>query len=212
MASKILPKRSKKHPNSHWHWWQVIAAGGFGFGILGSLIGLLPPFSLPAFKIGLTLAAIAVVTGLWNWWAYTFWSRLISAGIWSLMMLGITVRAWMGVVPVVGLWLVPLLVAFFLGWALPALSPSISKFLWQEQMTPQTRIGRALLAIGLTVAPVAGTLGASIGMFGSRFDDIEGTPLFIAVLGTIGSLILPFTFSYQLWPERPWAIEKTKER
>lgn len=79
-------------------------------------------------------------------------------------------------------------------------------------MTPQTRIGRVLLAIGISIAPVAGTIGASIGMFGSRFDDIKGTLLFIAVLGTIGSLFLPFTFPYQLWPERPWATEKTKER
>lgn len=209
---QILPKRSKRHPNSHWRWWQALLASTFGLGIFGVLIGIVPPFSFDALKIGLILAAIGIVAGIWNWWNYDWWARLLMGGIWTMMITAITARAWMGVVPATEMWLVPLLCAFILGWALPAISPSLSKFLWQEQTTPQTRAGRALLAIGISVAPSAGVIGASIGMFGSRFGDIEGVLLFGAVLGTIGAVVIPFTISYQLWPERPWVKKGFEER
>ncbi len=208
----MLPRRSRRHPNSHWQWWQALGAGLFSFGLFGALIGLVPPPSLPGLWIGLVLAFLGTVAGLWNWWTYDWWARLAVSGIWSLMFLGITARAWMGNVYVVGIWLLALVIAYILGWALPIISPSLSDFLWQEQTTPQTRTGRALLAIGISVAPAAGAIGASIGMFGSRFGEIKGTLLILAILGTITNIVLPFIISYQLWPDRPWAKKGIEER
>lgn len=212
MAVKILPKRIKKHPNAHWHWWQILGASIFAYGVSGSVIGLLPPFSVAGLLLGLALAVVAVVAALWSWWNYEWWARFIVTGIWTLMFFAMTARAWTAIVPSLGLWLVPFVITYLLSWALPIISPSLSEFLWREQTTPQTKLGRFLLAAGLSLAPVAGTLGAIIGMFGSRFGELSGTLLIIAILGSIATVIITFSVSYQLWPERPWAIAKTKER
>jgi hypothetical protein len=210
--TSIFPQRSEKHPNSHWRWWQALAASFIGLGIFGVVIGLVPPFSFDGLKFGLLLAVIGTLAGIWNWWNYDWWARLIMGGVWTLMIAAITARAWTSILPASRIWQVSLLFAFFLGWLLPAISPSLSKFLWQEQSTPQTRIGRGVLAICISIAPVAGAIGASIGMFGSRFGDSEVALLVGAGLGTVGTVIIPFAISYQLWPGRPWAKRKIVER
>lgn len=209
---RIIPKRTNKHPNSHWRWWQTLGVGVFSFGIFGVLFSLIPSFSITAVRIGILLAIIGTLTGIWNWWTYSWWARFAVMVIWSLFLFGITIRAWMGIVSDTWAWLVPLLIAFILGWTLPIISPALSDFLWQEQTTPQTRTGRTLLAIGISIAPAAGAIGASIGMFGSRFGEIKGTLLILAILGTITNIVLPFIISYQLWPDRPWVKKGIEER
>jgi hypothetical protein len=187
-----------------------LGIGIFVFGTFGALISLIPSYSITALGIGIFLGGIGILIGMWNWWTYNWWARLGVMGIWSLLLLGITARAWMGVVDVIAAWLIPLLIAFIFGWLLPAISPQLSDFLWQEQTTPQTQVGRVLLAAGISLAPAAGAFGASIGIFGSRFGDINSTILIIAILGTISNVALPFTFSYQLWPDRPWIVKNNQ--
>lgn len=209
---RFLPARSRGHHNADLPWWQILGAGVIFMGGFGLLIGLIPHYSLYALTIGLGLAVIGVIAGFWSWWNYSWWARFIVTGIWSLMLFGITARAWESVVPVPESWFVPLLTTYFLAWALPVISPSISIFLWQEQTTPQTRIGRRLLALSLSLTPAAGVFGASIGIFGSRFEETKGAIFILAILGSMAMAIITFTISYQLWPERPWANRKIAER
>lgn len=108
----------------------------------------------------------------------------------------------------VWVWLVPILAAYLLAWMLPALKPRLSALLWQEQMAPETRIGRAVLAISLSLAPVAGVLGASMGMFASRLGEISASLIIGGTLMTMSSIGFAFAAAYQLWPERPWATDE----
>lgn len=201
-------KRSKRHPIAHWRWWQTIAGAVFVYGGFAVLLAFFPSFSTTALKVGIGLAIPAMLAAVWNWWTYHWWARLTLAILWTLQFLSIAARAWAGAIPVAWVWLAPILSAYLLAWMLPALKPTLSSFLWREQTAPQTRFGRAFMTVMITLAPVAGVLGASIGMFGSRFGETTFVLLVGASLGSMVSIGFAFTAAYQLWPERPWAKDE----
>ena len=89
-------------------------------------------------------------------------------------------------------------VSLSLAWIFPALKPTLSSFLWREQTAPQTRLGQALLTTVITIVPVAGVLGASIGMYGSRFGETTFVLLVAASLGSVVSIGFAFAAAYQL--------------
>ncbi|NIS82044.1 MAG: hypothetical protein GTO14_17975 [Anaerolineales bacterium] len=206
-----MSKQPKKHPYAHWRWWQAIGIALFSFGGFGILVGILPPFSSTALKIGLVLAAVATIAAVWNWRSYNWWSRLTVGGLWTLQIMAIAARAFAESLPNLWLWFVPTIGAYLLAWSLPALRPAISSLLWREQTAPQTRWGRAFLGLMIALAPVAGVLGASFGMYGSRFEEIKLTLIALASLASITAIGIAFALAYQLWPERPWAKNEAKE-
>jgi len=201
-----MPRKSTSHIKSPLSWWQITAVSFFGFGVLALLFAFIPPsYSPTSLKIGLALAIIATVAAVWNWRTGIWWARFSVTFLGSLQFLAISMRAWNGAVPIVWVWIFPILGAYLIAWALPAISPAVSSFLWREHTVPQTRLGRLLLGLIITLGPVAGVLGASLGMFGSRSGEIG---LSLAVLGSLMSITaisIAFAVAYQLWPDRPWA-------
>ncbi len=198
-------KRTKIHPNANWAWWQILAASTIGLGLFGAMPGLLPPISVPVVRLGLIFAVPAIFAAMLNWWSYNWWSRISLVAVWSLLILATAARAWFLLIGITWVWLLPILLAYLLAWAMPAINPRVSAILWREQTTPQTRVGRIVLVIALAIGPSAGVIGASLGMFGSRFGETESVILAIAVLMTAVAIGFAFAFGYQLWPERPWA-------
>jgi hypothetical protein len=209
-SNKRMLKGSPRHPSAHLHWWQMAAASLLGFGILSILLFLLPSYSRIFLIIGIALSSIGTITSIWSWWTYNWFARLIVAIIGSLFFVGITFRAWAEIAPFFSMWLSILMVCYILAWVLPALNPSFSAYLWREQTAPQTRFGRAFLGVMLTVAPIAGVLGASFGMYGSRSGEIDLTLIVIGVLCSMVAIGFAFAFSYQIWPDRPWAQSEKK--
>jgi len=65
-------------------------------------------------------------------------------------------------------------------------------------------VGRAVLGLALAVGPSAGVIGASVGMFGSRFGETDSVILVIAALSSAVAIGFAFAFAYQVWPDRPW--------
>jgi len=193
-----------KHPLARWRWWQVLGMAVFSFGIFGLMIGFFPGYSSAAAYTGLALAIIGVVASIWNWRSYDWLARFLTAAVWSLMLLALSARSltrvinpwWLAVAALVG--------TYLLAWALPPSAPGVSALLWREQTTPQTRIGRWFLAACIALLPIAGVLGANIGMFGNRFGQAEVVFTLAGSLGLIAALAVSFAASYQLWPERPW--------
>lgn len=196
-------KTNQRHPNADWSWWKITGAGLIGFGLFGFIIAIMPPRSLSFQVLGITSIVIAVVFSLWNWEVYSWASRITLGALWSIQFFTIGIRSWFQVYPTI--WLYPIVSIYLLAWTLPAIDPTVSKFLWREQNTPQTRLGRILVSSALSLAPVAGALGASIGMFGSRFTGITGVYLISAPLSCSVAIGMAFSFAYQLWPIRPWA-------
>lgn len=200
-------KRSKKHPMSDWSWWQVLLGTSFAFGLFGAMPGFLPPISADLMRLGVLLSFPIVISAIWNWWTYNWWARLAVSSLWTVQLLAIVARAWSLVMGVNLIWIVPVGSAYLLAWVLPLFKPQLSEFLWWEQVAPQTRLGRTILALALGIGPSAGVLGAAFGMFGNRFGEREAA---LAVGGALASFVaisVAFGISYQLWPERPWARE-----
>ena len=75
-------------------------------------------------------------------------------------------------------------------------------------MAPQTKVGRAVFAIALGLAPVAGVIGAIFGMTSSRLGKLRQVYIFGAPTATFVAAAFAFAISYQLWPHRPWAQDR----
>ena len=205
-------RRSKRHGLARWAWWRVLALAIFGFAPFGALLGYLPPISVSLARAGMVLSVLAILAVMWSWWTYSWWARLAAPAIWTMQILAIGARGWTLVIGMSWVWLVPILSAYLLAWVMPAINPHQSDMIWREQTTPQTRTGRALLGLALGIGPSAGVLGASIGMFGSRFGEKESVLLAIAALSSAVAIGIAFAISYQLWPERPWAKDTASHR
>lgn len=204
--------KTTKHPNADWPWWKILPAGLIGMAGFGVLIGFLPYYSLSAMMIGLSLAFLGLAAGLWSWKTWNWWARLIGGGIWSLQVLAIAARAWEVLLRNHWFWMTPILFAYFLAWFLPALHSGFSEFLWREQTTPQTKVGRVLLGLMISIAPTAGTIGASVGMYSSRFGELSMGYITLGGLCSVGAIIIAFAISYQIWPDRPWAALETQDK
>jgi len=201
-------RRTKRHPLAHWAWWQVVLAFTFAFGLFGTLPGFLPPISISAMRIGWALAILIGLAAMWSWWNFNWWARLAGTALWTIQILATAARAWILLIGVTWIWMVPILSAYLLAWAMPVLNPRASAILWREQMTPQTRVGRIVLGLALAIGPSAGVIGASVGMFGSRFVETNSVILVMAALSSAVAIGFAFAISYQLWPVRPWAKDR----
>lgn len=196
-------KTNQSHPNADWSWWKITGAGLIGFGLFGFIIAFMPPRSMIMQVLGITSIVFAVVIGIWNWKVYSCASRITLGALWSAQMLTIGIISWTQVYP--PLWVYPMVIAYIFAWTLPAFDPSFSKFLWREQTAPQTRLGRILLGLALSLAPIAGAVGAGVGMFGSRFDGTSRIYLISGPLFLVVAIGMAFSFAYQILPDCPWA-------
>jgi len=204
-------KRNKRHPLARWSWWKMLALLAFAFGLPGAMLGFFPPVSFPLIRLGLLFSVPGIFATMLYWWNFSWWARLAGAALWTLEIFAIAIRGWILVMGTTWIWVVPISSAYVLAWALPALNPRLSKILWREQWTPQTRLGRALLGLALAIGPSAGVLGASLGLFGGRFGETATVVAVGAALASFAAISIAFALSYQIWPERPWA-KKTATR
>lgn len=195
-------KTKRKHPSADWPWWKITGAGLIGFGTFGLLIAFMPPRTNWAVIIGIASIIFAVPAGLWNWKVYSWSSRLTLSALWSIQVFIIGYRAWIQVYPT--FWLYLIFCAYLLAWILPALYPTFAKLIWREQTAPQTRLGRVILSLSLSLVPIAGVFGSSIGIFKSRFEGILGTYMIAGPLSFVAVILIVFSYSYQLWLDRPW--------
>ena len=170
--------------------------------------GPVSPFSKGGIALGLVMALFFVFAASWNMAAYTFWSILAYGLTFTLLLMGIAVRAWLLLGVDVWVWVPFVASAYILAWLVPALWPKISCILWREQVAPQTKVGRALFAIALCLAPGVGVMGALLGMFSSRRGELSRAYLVMALLFSAVAIVISFAFSYQLWPHRPWAQDR----
>ena len=188
----------KRHPLARRPMWQVLAIAGFSFGVFGLLLGIFPAYSPLALLIGVLIAVVGLLAAMWNLRAYSRSSRLATAIAWSLMVILLAARSLALVIDPWWLWAVPLAALYFIAWALPAIRPGTSALLWREQTAPRTQLGRGCLALAIAMAPIAGALGASVGIFGSRFGMDGVVTLAVGGLALMGALAISFSTSYQV--------------
>ena len=194
----------RRHPLRDRKWYQVLAIGLAGFGTLGVLVCLVPQPDLVGSAVGLSVGALGVTFTLWNWRTYSWWARAGLAVVTCLGIFSMGVRFTLALTDIDWRWILPALAAILFSLITPIAWPSAAHVVWREQTAPVTRLGRILLVASVSLASVAGVLGASAGIFARRMGAIEPVLSVTAALAFLVSSGMAFTFSYQLWPERPW--------
>lgn len=202
---------TKPSSNIDWNWWKLLGACLGGFGTFGILLGLLPNYSLGALLIGLFLTLLITGMGLWGWKTSYLIPQILVTILFTTQILCIGVRFWMAIYGGVMPWFPIIALGYILAWVFPIIMPKLSELLWREQTAPQTKVGKILLSAVLSIAPVAGVLGASGGMFSSRYGNSILTDVAIGSLFTIVAVGLSFLFSYQIYLYRQRSKTKIKK-
>lgn len=194
-----------RHPLARWRWFQVLPLSILVYGTLGALVWLVPTASVPALPVGVSLGVLGVVLALWNWRTYGWWARAGLSAVTSLVFHFLGARFTLALTDCAWRWILPGSAAFLVAWMVPALWPRVADILWREQNTPVSKFGRAFLISSISLAPIAGVIGASAGLFARRLGIMRPVFSMTAALALLVSVGMAFAFSYQLWPERPWA-------
>ena len=200
-----LTQRKSRSSSKEWPLWKAVTLTPIALGGFAALVAFVPSYSPRALAIGVGLTVVGVVAAAWVSLSPSWWAAMVSVNSWLLLFLGVSLRAWANLIPQVWVWLVPLVAAYLLAWALPAISPKLSARLLRDQFAPETRWGRGCLTLALVVGPAAGALGASVGMYGSRFGQGTAVMLVIAVLASAVAVGFAQAVVQQSWPKRPWA-------
>ncbi len=92
--------------------------------------GPVSPFSKGGIALGLVMALFFVFAASWNMAAYTFWSILAYGLTFTLLLMGIAVRAWLLLGVDVWVWVPFVASAYILAWLVPALrcTPNFGHF------------------------------------------------------------------------------------
>jgi len=185
--------------------WKILLVSFFAPGVLATIFAFLPTYSPVALAVGVGVTLGGATALAWSNRTNNWWTRVVGMNSLLLLLMGIALRAWASVIPQVWIWLTFPVAAYVLAWMLPAINPKLSAQLLNEQMAPETRWGRGCLSVALVIGPAAGTLGASVGMYGSRFG--QGPLVLIATGALLSMTTVAFAqaASQQLWPDRPWA-------
>ena len=197
----VLPRR---HPLARRPWWQVLPLAVFTYGLLGALIWLYPNPESGGLAAGAILVAIAIPVALWNWRTYAWWSRASLGILSSLFFFILGSRIVLTLSEPDWLWLLPCVAGYALAVTIPVFNPGLSNLIWRELVTPRTRLGRVAMALGLSLLPISGVLGASIGLFARRLGTLRPAMGIGAALVLSAAIIWAFAVSHQFWPERPW--------
>jgi MFS family permease len=194
----------KPLPVEKWRLWKLILVSAVFFGIWTSLPTLYPNYSPAALIIGIFLTIVGTAGAVLVGRGRRRLGQIAVANALFLLILTLGARAWLLLVGNVwtwAIWITFLLAAYILAWALPALNPKFSAFLWKEQYTPETRFGQAVLSISARVLPIAAAGGALIGMYGTRSGHNNLIALLIGIGFTMVSIGMSQVTSHQFWRE-----------
>ncbi|MBS3772505.1 MAG: hypothetical protein KGY69_19795 [Bacteroidales bacterium] len=197
--------------NIDWTWWKLVVVFLGGFGIFGVLLGLLPNFSLEALIIGILFNVLITGMGLWSWKSSNLTPKVLLLILFTFQLLGVGIRFWITIYKGFLPWFPILALGYLLAWFIPIIMPELSEFLWTEQTAPKTKVGKILLSVFLSLAPIAGVLGASGGMYSSRSGSNRLTDIGIASLFSMVAIGLSFIFAHQFMTHYRESSSETSE-
>jgi hypothetical protein len=193
-------KGSGRLPFHDWPLWKAVGGSLLLYLCLSALVVLMPPPPSPAIiAIAFLLSATGVVAANWGRLGNARASQVTALFVLTLFFLLIAIRLWDFVLPLSWVWVAPLVAAFILAWVLPRLDSSMSTFLFREQHSPRTRLGRLVLTLALAIGPAAGVLGASVGLSSSRFGDQDLVFVVMAALTTVIAVGWSQSMAHQLF-------------
>jgi hypothetical protein len=188
--------------------WKAIAFGIGMFGPLAAILAYIPRFSSTALAFAVTFFVVGISSIGWASKKSSRWGSMVGIFIISTEFLAVGYRVWTSVIGSAWIWFLPVLAVFLILWLLPWIRPDLSKYIWVEQTAPESRAGRLIMRAALSILPVSGVLGASIGLFGSRNGGGQGIMIVAGLLMSVGGLAIAQAAAHQFWPERARASDR----
>ena len=171
------------------------------FSLVGSAFALIPPpATVNRFITVVSLSLIIGVSGVWNrvrpsWIA----QGILVLGINTLLLAWAIHCLSFGVLGINNLfWLAPLVIAYLIAWILPLLDLPLAKVISDEQLGPNTRLGRGCIAVVLSIGGAGGAIGAIVGRYTYEAGGFQPVMLILGIAVSILSVGLAQTFAYQL--------------
>lgn len=195
---------TKPLPAEQWSLWKLLLLPLVSHGAIAALTALYPTYSSTALALGFFLTAVGILGFVLTGRSRSWWGRVAYFNSLLLLIMAFGVRAWLMVAGTVWPWMTILTAAYVLAWIVPILNPKLSEFLWKEQIAPETKLGQGVMNFSIRFLPLAGAIGASIGMYGSRSGHDDFVALIIGFGSSIVSIGLAQAFSHQLWQDNPW--------
>jgi hypothetical protein len=166
-----------------------------------ALSSLIPDFSPLFLILSLLLATLGAIGAVLVGRKRRRPGQFLFANAFFTLFLLLGARAWLmivGDVLIWAAWMSLIIAAYTLAWALPSLNPKLSKLLWREQYSPETRLGKLLLKISAVLLPIAGTGGAFLGMYSKNENQVM---LFLGTAACLVSIGLAQLTAHQFWRE-----------
>ena len=164
----------------------------------------IPYFSIPSLIIGITLIISGIAGGILVRSGTRRPGQILFSNALFLSMLITAIRSWFVVIGSFQVWLLwasILLILYVLAWTLPILNSRLSDFMFREQYNPQTQPGKNILNLSTRFLPVAGSIGALIGMYVSRSGGENISLLLLGFAFSLASIGLAQVTSHQFWRE-----------
>lgn len=194
----------KQLPVENWGLLKLIFIPSAFFGIWMLIIIFLPYYSPGVLPIGLILTMIGVLGAIMIGRGHRRIGQIALGNGLLLFMLSLSAKAWFVIlgkfIPWV-IWTIVILLVYILAWMLPRYNPKLSEFLFREQYTPETKIGKLVLDASAKFLPIAGASGALFGMYSSRDGNDNLVMLFIAISFCLVSIALAQLTAHQFWME-----------
>ena len=210
----VTRMNDKPLPIDNWSYFKVFLVSILLFGIWALFPIFYPDFSAASLVSGVFLAMIGVVGALLVKQGNRRLGQIAFGNSLYLIMLSTAIRAWSLIIgefwPWV-FWTGILIFLYVLAWFLPTINSRLSAFLWKEQYTPETGFGKAILNTSARILPIAGTLGAFVGMYGSRAGFDNFVSLFLGFAFSITSIGLAQITSHQFWREDQQRLQGSLE-
>ena len=195
--------RSRQLPVHRWPLWKAIGVAILIYLPFCTVLLLIPP---PMSDSAWFIASVLVVGGslavLWGRWGDPRISEVGASFILTLALLAIGLRAWLAWATVSWVWISVIVALFLLAWIVPAIAPDLSRWLWREQVAPETRVGRRLLALSLGILPAVGVISATAGLLLARTGEVRLGWLLVAILATASAIAWGQSTSHQLFIAR----------
>jgi hypothetical protein len=169
---------------------------GFGLPIL-IFAWMRSPFSIQLSYIAFSVLLIGLLCAIVAFYRRSAKLRLIAAHLAVISMFYIwMLRMWDGAVGLSWSFVLISLAGVIYTALLPELNRKLSDVIYREQMAPTTKIGRWIYRILLAVGPVAGVVGALIGLHSGNIIQNKTFLIIFAFLSYLLALLMAFLVTY----------------
>jgi len=165
---------------------------------------LIPRYSQFVLFLGISLSTMGAIGAILVKKGHTRKGHIALGNGLFLLFLIIGARGWYSILGRVYIWLIWMAILFSMyifAWTLPRYNPKLSDFLFREQYTPETRIGKIVLNASAKFLPIAGASGALFGMYASSDGNDSFGMIFMGIAGTLLSIAFAQLTAHQFWME-----------